>query len=273
MNFPRTRSWTLLMPLVALVLGACSGLFPVPTATAPLPPASKTSTIVWFPPTNTPTTFPSPSSQPPTAEPLPGVGSLLFSDDFGDATLWNVSTSASASAQVENDRLTLSLASGFLTIASLRAEPTLGDFYAEVTASPSLCRGRDQYGLLFRAAPGGSYYRFVLACDGTIRLERVRGGAAADILQNWLPSGDAPSGAPAQVKIGVWVVGNEMRFLLNDRFQFSWRDPILHTGTLGFFAYAIGTTPLIVSFSALKVYSVSYVSPTPTSTPTRTPVP
>ncbi|MBI4732874.1 MAG: hypothetical protein HY781_12265 [Chloroflexi bacterium] len=271
MTFSRHRSWTLILPLVTLALNSCAGLFPVSTPAQTKPPASETPTIVLFPPTNTPTSFPT-SGLVPTTEPVPGVGSLLFRDDFGDAALWNVSTSGAASARVENDRLTLSLTSGPLTIASLRSEPSLGDFYAEVTASASLCRGSDQYGVLFRAAPGGTYYRFILACDGNIRLERVRGGAA-DILQNWIPSGDAPPGAPAEVKIGVWVVGTEMRFLLNDRLQFSLRDPILHTGTLGFFAYASGATPVIVSFSELEVYSVFYVSPTPSLTPSRTPTP
>ena len=75
------------------------------------------------------------------------------------------------------------------------------------------------------------------------------------------------------MKIGIWVVGFEMRFLLNDHLQFSLRDPVLHIGTLGFFAYASGTTPVVVSFSDLEVYSVFYFSPTPTLTLTRTPTP
>jgi hypothetical protein len=265
------RLWTLLFPAMTLALIACSGLLPASTPTITLPPSTETSTVIWFPATNTPTSF-LVSSPPPTVEPLPGVGSLLFSDDFSDASLWNVSTSGTASAQVENNRLTLALTSGPLTIASLRREPSLGDFYAVVTASASLCQGSDQYGILFRAAPGGTYYRFILACNGTIRLERVRSGAA-DILQNWVPSGDAPPGAPAEVRIGIWVSGVELRFLLNDHFQFSLRDPVLHTGTLGFFTYASGSTPVIVSFSGLEVYAVAYISPTPTITPTRTPIP
>ncbi|MEW6092346.1 MAG: hypothetical protein AB1531_00120 [Chloroflexota bacterium] len=271
MTFPCKRPWTLFLPLLAFTLSACSGLFPAPTPTPTLPPAPSTPTIVWFPPTSTPTSFPT-STLAATAEPVPGVSNLLFADDFSDASLWNVSVSAKAAAQVGNNRLTLSLTSGPQTIASLRSEPSLGDFYAEVTASPSLCRGNDQYGLLFRAAPGGTHYRFLLACNGSIRLERVRGGAA-DILQNWLPTGDAPPGAPANVKIGVWVAGSEMRFLLNGHLQFSLRDPVLHTGTLGFFAYASGATPVVVSFSDLEVYSVFYISPTPSATPSRTPIP
>jgi hypothetical protein len=269
----RLISGLFLVVLIALGAGVsgCSAILAEAMPTPSLPPPTETPTINWFPATNTPTSFPT-SSPPPTAESLPGVGSLLFADDFSDETLWNVSVSNAASAQVGNNQLTLVVNSGSLTIASLRSEPSLGDFYAEVTASTNLCRGSDQYGVLFRAAPGSYYYRFILACNGTIRLERVRGGVA-DILQNWIPSGDVPQGAPTEVRIGIWVSGGEMRFFLNDHFQFSWRDPVLHTGTIGFFAHASGATPVIVSFSRLEVYTLAYISPTPTVLPTRTPTP
>ena len=268
---PRKFAWILVLPVLTVCLEACSAFSSTPTPQASPSPATETSTVLWFPATNTPTTMPT-SLPPPTPEALPGIGGLLFQDDFNEAALWNIAASSSASAQLEDNRLILSLTSGPLTIASLRSEPTLGDFYASVVAKTSLCRGQDKFGILFRAASPGNLYRFLLTCDGNIRLERVRGGAA-EILQNWTPSGDSPVGSPAEVKIGVWASGVEMRFLLNDRYQFSLKDPLFRSGTLGFFATASGDTPVIVSFSDLEVYSVAYVSPTPTLTPTPTQAP
>lgn len=262
----------------SLLLTACSGILtlPTPTATPPLPSETPTATIVWFPPTNTPTSLVTPTGAP-LQDLRPGVGGLLFADDFSDPALWNTASSSVASAQVLANRLVLSVSgSGPLSILSLRSEPQLGDFYLEVTASLGLCDAAGQYGVLLRAAPGGNYYRFALRCDGRVRLERSR-SAQTDLLMDWLLSGNAPTGAPGQVRLGIWAAGSEFRFFLNDQYQFSLRDPVFRSGTLGFFASAGGSSPVLVSFSDLQVYSLTYVpaaaSPTPTVTltPTRLP--
>jgi hypothetical protein len=250
--------------LLALLAASCVPLEPVATPT-PTEQPSITPSIAWFPATNTPTAFIIPT-RTATLEPLEGVEGVMFMDDFSDPALWSTSSSEAASAQVEANRLTLSLTSGRLSISSLRSQPVLANFYAEVTATTSLCRGSDEYGVLFRAQPGGSHYRFVLACDGQVRLERMIGGAGA-ILQNWADSSDAPPGAPGVVRIGVWAAGGELRLFLNGHLQFSQRDPVLPTGTLGFFATADGDTPVIISFSSLEVRSVVFV-PTPYIAPT-----
>lgn len=251
------------MWLLGLMLGGCAGLIEEAyTPTPSLPPPTETTTIQWFPATNTATVFIAPSATA-TQDPLPGVGELLFSDDFSDPDLWDTVASGEASAQVTDGRLTLSLSEPRLTVTSLRTMPSLEDFYASVTAVTSLCKGNDQYGVVFRAAPGGNFYRFLLACNGSVRLERVRGGTV-EIIQNWAASGDAPRGAPAEVKIGVWILGSEMHLLLNNHPEFVVRDPVFHIGRLGFFAYAGGDTPVIVSFRDLAVYSVRQIPPTPT---------
>ena len=261
--------------LMLVFLAACSGL---PAAsqletetTTPLPDTpTPTATIVWFPPTDTPTFFPT-QAPLPTQDQRPGIGELLFTDTFDQAGLWSTSSAASASALVSRNQLLLSISGqGPLTIVSLRSQPVLSDFYAEAAVNLSLCEDKDQFGMLFRAAPGGNYYRFVVSCDGQARLERVVSDSVLP-LNTWLASGDAPIAAPSEVKLGVWAVGNDLRFFLNDHLQFTFNDSFQHTGTLGFFAYAPGAAPIIASFSDLSVYSVAYVSPIPSLTPSRTP--
>ena len=227
----------------------------VPTET-PLP----TATINWFPPSATPT-LKTLSTKAPTPEMRPGVGETFINDDFSDDVYWMSAASNQASDILANNRLTISVQSQ-VYMTSLRQGTFIDNYYAEITAQPSLCRDADNYGLLVRA-DGSSYFRFALACDGTVRAERILNSSRL-VLQQPLPSGDVPPGAPGSVRIGVWAVGKEMRLFLNGRFQFSISDPSLPIGTLGVFVRSAGETPAIVSFSDLVIREVDYVPPTAT---------
>jgi hypothetical protein len=266
------RAGTLLLLSVSLALTACGGIFPAQTLTPTIYLSeTPTITIQWFPATRTPTAFPTQMVQS-TPEMRIGAGALLFSDIFDQPALWNTSTSDTASASVTLNRLVLSITGpGPLTLTSLRLEPVLGDFYAEVDVKVSLCRGADAYGMVFRSE-SQNYYRFLVNCNGETRLERVR-YLQVDSLQDWIATADAIPGAPSEVRLGVWAAGGEMRFFLNNHYQFTARDPLFRSGTLGFFVRAAGATPVTVSFATLNVYAVSYVSPTPTLTPTSTRIP
>ncbi|MBN8582209.1 MAG: hypothetical protein J0L96_16195, partial [Anaerolineae bacterium] len=246
--------------LLPLFLTSCSTMdaflatnTPAPATETPAP----TSTIIWFPPSATPT----PqflSTKAPTPEMRPGLGSDLLTDDFSNPFDWEIAASNDASSAIEDNRLTLAVQSE-VYMTSLRRDTLLTDYYAEITAQPSLCKGDDSYGFLIRAN-GGSYYRFALACDGTVRAERVSNSVRL-VLQQPLPSGDVPPGAPGTVRIGVWAVGRELRLFLNGRFQFSIDDPSFPIGTVGVFVRSAGNTPVVVSFSDLVIQEVDYIIP------------
>lgn len=252
-----------LSTLLAGWLSACTGMeawlatsTPVSPTETPLP----TVTINWFPPSATPT-LQTLSTKAPTPEMRPGLGDETLTDDFSDPFLWDIAASDQASSDIADNRLTLSVQSQVFML-SLRQNLILNDFYAEITAQPSLCRGDDNYGVLVRAS-SASFYRFALACNGTVRAERVSNSVRL-VLQPPLPSGDVPPGAPGSVRIGVWAVGREMRLFLNGRFQFSISDPSFPFGSLGVFVRSTGDTPAVVSFSDLVVQEVNYVLPTAT---------
>ncbi len=166
---------------------------------------------------------------------------------------------------MENNRLILSVTRKGLYLMTLRAGPVLADFHLQVTARLNLCRQKDAYGVLFRAASQGDYYRYVLNCQGQARLERAQGGQIVP-LGAWQESGDAPRGAPGEVTLGIWAVGSEMYLFLNDRFQFASRDTLFRSGQIGLFALSGEETPLAVVFSDLVVYDASSVIP-PATTP------
>jgi len=246
-----------------VLLGACLSVdSAAPTATSQPATAPPTQTIVWFPPSATPTRLAIPT-QTGTPEMSPGIGRITLRDDFSDQDVWDTAASEDASAAISRNRLSLAVQPGYY-MASMRRGVTLSDFYAEITARPSLCRGEDNYGLIVRGV-GSSFYRFVLTCDRQIRAERITGGTKL-IIQEPVPSGDAP-GAPGEVRIGLWAVGDEMRLFLNGRYQFGVTEPSFPSGGLGVYVRAAGNTPATVTFYDLKGYEVDYVPPTPTPLP------
>lgn len=258
MTFSR---FLLILPLV-LTTACAGGGWNAPTAT-PAPPSPtplQTPTITWFPATATFTPQPIPTYLP-TPQRLVGLGGVIAADDFSSPSAWNTANSEQGAASVERNRLTLSVQPGVYLI-SLNKDIVASDFYAEITARPSLCRADDEYGLLVRANPV-TYYRFSLTCNGLAHAERVS-VAERHVLHEPVPSGDAPRGAPGEVRIGVWAAGPELRFFLNDRYQFSAADFNLASGAVGVFVRAAGDTPVTVAFSDLLVRSVHYTPPTPT---------
>ena len=95
----------------------------------------------------------------PTADKKPGVGDIVLSDDFSSPADWNTAVADQASVAVTEGGLTIAAQPGIAPIASFRQGQVFSDMYVEVTARPSLCRGPDAYGLVFRAPNNVAYYR------------------------------------------------------------------------------------------------------------------
>jgi hypothetical protein len=222
-----------------------------------------TPTPIWFPATTTPSPQPI-ITQAATPEWLIGIEDIILIDDFSKPTNWDTASSNQGSASISRQRLTLAVQPDVYLI-SLQRNLVAGDSFAEITARPSLCRDTDEYGLLIRAN-SFAYYRFSLTCDGMVHAERIS-LKERHVLHPAGPSGDAPPGAPGEVRIGVWAAGSELRLFLNGRYQFSISDQNLASGTVGVFAHATGDTPVTVTFSDLVVQAVDYQPPAPTPTP------
>ncbi len=251
-----------------LLTSACAAVAtnaPAPgTATVTPTQPTATPTIEWFPASQTPTAlaFPSPG---PTPERKPGVGRLVLTDDFSDDAPWNPGISETAGITVSRNQLTLAAQPG-VNAFRIRQGVTVNNFFAEITAQPSLRRNADEYGLLFRAPSSSGFYAYAVTCNGTSLAERVRFSKAFP-LHDPVLSADVPVGPPGEVRLGVWASGTEFHFFLNGHYQFAVSDPTLKQGAIGVFAHATGSTPVTVLFSDLSVYNVSYIPPTATPTP------
>jgi hypothetical protein len=260
---------TLVLVLVAGLISSCAALdvlnslnaTPIPTPVTEMP--TLTPTIVWFPPSVTPTQGAAATPKPPTPEMRPGIGKTTLTDDFSDSSLWNTAISEQGSAEVNDNRLILA-AQSKVYMFSLRRDLSADNYYMEITARPDLCRDKDNYGVLVRAN-AVAYYRFSLTCNGSAFAERISVGTR-ELLQAALPSGDVPRGAPGEVRIGVWAVGSELRLFLNGRYQFGFYNNNYPGGTIGVFVNSTGDTPTIVSFSRLTLQAVD-TSPSTTPEP------
>jgi len=217
----------------------------------PTQTSTPTATVEWFPATATPTMVPT-FPMTPTPEYHPDMGEVLLSDDFSDPGSWTLGQTSSGNIALGINELTIAIAEPKAYDYSVRQEPILGDFYLEITTSPTLCQGEDQYGILLRMSSPGDFYRYALSCDGRVRLDRIVQGTATSP-QPWTNSGAVPPGAPITSRLGVWARGNEMRFFINDQYQFTVTDPLLQSGNLGVFARSMGETAVTVNFSDLII--------------------
>ncbi|MDI6696361.1 MAG: hypothetical protein QME21_15045 [Anaerolineales bacterium] len=251
---PALTASFLILAWLAACLPTNMPLPPLPTDT-PLPPtATPTATIVWFPPTATFTPLPTTTrAAAPTPDASPRFGSLIFADDFTRPESWTLGRTPAGVATFGKGEISLVVTQPRGYLFSLRQEAALDNFYLEITASPNICRGGDEYGLLLRLVSLQDFLRFGLTCRGETRLDRLSGGQASSPHPPSL-SGAAPPGAPSRARLAVWAFGREMRFYINGEFQFSVNDPTLLSGGLGVFARASGDDSLSVSFSDLAVY-------------------
>jgi hypothetical protein len=275
--------------LIVLLLSACSMLPTLQVVTpflptrSPIPTAA--ATIQWFPPTNTPTPFPTPAPRQPTAEQRLALGEVVLRDTFESRSGWLVGQYNGGAAAYGKQRLDVVTQPTLgASVVVLRSGAVPIDFYFEMNTSPSLCRGKDSYGLIFRAEGEMSHYRLLITCEGQVRVERWR-PAEVGVVQDWTPSGQVPAGAPITLRLGVWMFRDEMRIFINDIYQFSARDPLLQGAQIGVFVRAAAASAVSVSFSDLVVRRLEsyvpspvpsatvYTAPTATRAPTFTPVP
>ena len=93
-----------------------------------------------------PRAHPSPPAPPWRQHPssAPGWGEIIFQDDFSSAEAWALSATAKGSVALGKNKLTIAIAAPKSYISSIRSQPVVSDFYAEITASPNLCRGADE---------------------------------------------------------------------------------------------------------------------------------
>ena len=253
----RAHCWLWLAGMLAL--SACTPATPIPTLTpepslTPSPAPSPTETIIWFPPTSTPT-LPAPLGPSPTPFPLPEFADLLLYDNFDDPGVWTLSQSPAGSTALGVNELSVVVNTPRGYVSATRVDGFFSDFYLDVTAATSLCSGLDEYGLLLRAASLSDFYRLSFSCNGQLRLDLIRGGTASAPLP-WTVSAAVPRNAPATSQIGVWADGDAVHIFIDGAYQLTVQTSQLSGGTIGFFARSAGENAVTVNFRDLYIWAV-----------------
>lgn len=248
------RIFLLLIPLVvsSCVVAETAQPTPVSTLTA-RPTEFPTPTTDWFPATATPTSLPT-VTVTPRKEKGEKVGDILYEDPFESGQNWFVPATSRGEVHIGDGELNLIIKEPESFLYSVLEGINYSDFYAEITASPSLCTGKDEYGMMIRASGAQRYYRFSLSCDGEIRFRKY--GQTIISLQPWVRSASVPNAAPSEVRLGVSAVGEEFRLFVDGVHQFTIRDEEIKRGSVGVFARAAGDTAVTVSFSDLVVREI-----------------
>lgn len=242
------------LPLI--VLCACLSIStpePLPTATSTIT-SSPIPTIEWFPSSPTPEQLPT-IAVTPTQELMSEIGEIIFQDKFLSSDQWTVPQTDRGKINISNGEINIIINEpGSLLVGTLE-KPDLQDFYAEITANPVLCTGRDEYGFLFRVFGRNQYYRFALSCDGEVRMDKIV-GEGTFVLYPWTRSASVPAGAPSVSKLEVLALQDEIRVFVNGDPQFTIVDQELRLGSFGVFARSVGETAVTISFSDLIVREV-----------------
>lgn len=234
-----------------------------PTATAS-PTTPPTSTVAF------PTLVPSPTwtavaSATPTPDPGVVLGSLLLHDTFDDPTAWRLATTSIAGAAIADGRLTLAVHAPRGYHSAQRLETEAGDFFAEVDVFTVVCNPGDEYGLTARGDRLGQQYRFLLGCDGTVRMARVlEEGSRALTLR--LETTALRPGAPAHNHLAVWARGLDLKMYVNGVEVLTARDAALDRGGFGLLIRAGSGGQLTVSFDDLIVHALAQATPSATTT-------
>ena len=188
-------------------------------------------------------------------EPLPEHGEVIYSDDFSDPSHWRTGNFPEGRISLGVNELSLAVSSPRGYLYSLLQGFSQGDFYLEITANPTICRGNDEFGVLLRASSMQDFFRFALTCDGHARIDRVLKGQASAPIPPSL-SGAVPPGAPSRSRLGIWAKGKELRFYANNQHLFHLKDSSMPEGSLGVFARAGTEDSMTVNFSELVIYAL-----------------
>ncbi|MGA9531240.1 MAG: hypothetical protein WBR18_00840 [Anaerolineales bacterium] len=234
------------------------------SACAPAP-VQPTPTPSPLPPTIT-ATFPFPTLAPtateqglatPTQPPgvLESAGDIVYQTDFSQAGKWPLGQDSAGAVSLFEEFLSVVLPRAFLTREIRSPAPARADFILDVQTQTEVCRGLDEYGVVFRQIDEVGSLRFTLTCQGGIRLRRTQGSSSRALVPFEDQVLAVNPGAPADNRITVRARGPDLDLYVNGALVLQASDPEPNSGFSGLIVIsAADSTQTTVLFDDLTLY-------------------
>jgi hypothetical protein len=191
-----------------------------------------------------------------TAGPTTPAGDVIFSEDFtlGEANGWQTESDDFGYTAVVNEQLVIELNSANVLQYATLEQPIFDDFDLQVDVTQLAGPAEGSYGLLFRMASPGQFYRFDLTGNGLYIVERRNGdGTWTRLVNDWIPSAAIQQGLNVTNRLRVSAVGPNLTFYINDQLVQQINDQTHLSGQLALDAGTFGQPGLQVAFDNLIV--------------------
>ncbi len=254
-------------PTATVTTEAATQVPPTATLEPTQPPVETTVPPTEEGSTPQPTELPATETPAATATTVPGdpaarLGAPTGSDVLDSYEKWLWPTDSDDYLQVKFKDGSLNL-TGLTKYVGWRL-PTVAqqiNSYIEATVNSGECKEKDSYGIIYRVpilAKPEQGYLFEVTCDGYYRLWEWNGKAkpkgVAENLVNWKKSEDVKTGANQVNRLGVMVVGKNMKLYINGVLQGEANDSTYEAGFFGVFVRSAGTEKYMVKFDEIKYW-------------------
>ena len=245
----------------------------IPTATVETPVVVTTEPPVeTTEPATTPEateTTPAPTAEAPVAtstmpagDPAARLGTPTGSDPMDSYQKWTWPTD-------DDSFLKVDFKDGFLQMTGLTSSagwrvPLIQqqtNTYIELTANSGDCTAKDSYGIIFRIPvfkDPTQGYLYEVTCDGYYHLWKWNGevqpkGASENLIA-WKQSTDIKTGKNQTNRLGVMVVGNNMKVYINGVLQGEANNSAFNAGFFGVFVRSASSSKYTVKFDEMKYW-------------------
>jgi len=179
-----------------------------------------------------------------------------FSDEFipGRTGNWVLEQDDRGSTAVVNEQLVITVAAPNTIQYSALGDRIFSNFVLEVDAWQRSGPPESSYGVMFRVADDGQFYRFDITGNGLYVIERrAADGTWARLVPDWTPTAAINQGLNVANRLKIIAAGSELAFYANDILLAQVSDTGLSEGQVALDAGSFGGETLQVSFDNLTV--------------------